>query len=177
MHRILTVINEITMADQSAPIVPFPIDELIYPFEYDYYMYLGSVLNETTSPYVILWCICRDITNLSFEQVNVNTLYLLNLFYAKVVYQIIPPNILTQCQYIIFFVFYIWKNIQRSLFNELLNGSTFTKKLKWAFANNIINKDKEIFFFSCCYFDIFKIIVWYQFTIITVKLNRLMKIK
>lgn len=71
MHRILAVINDISMADKSAPIVPFPIDELIYPFECDYYMYLGAVLNDETSPCVILWCICRDITNISFEQVNV----------------------------------------------------------------------------------------------------------
>lgn len=72
MHRIVSAIKDVTVANSTVSVVPFSLNELFYPFENDYYMYSGSLTtnkNESNS-YMLLWLISRDVINISFEQVT-----------------------------------------------------------------------------------------------------------
>lgn len=69
MHPILTALRDIRMANTAIAIPPFVLTKLLYPFEYDYYMYWGNVPSSHGAP-TLLWFICRDVTSISFEQVK-----------------------------------------------------------------------------------------------------------
>lgn len=68
MHPIVSALREIRMADTATPIIPFPMTKLLYPFEYDYYLYWGNISSSDCVP-TLLWFICREVTSISFEQV------------------------------------------------------------------------------------------------------------
>lgn len=64
MHPIVSTLRDIRMANTATPIEPFILNKLLYPFEYDYYMYWGSADPTTT----LLWFISRHVESISFEQ-------------------------------------------------------------------------------------------------------------
>lgn len=64
MHPIVSALRDIRMANTATAIEPFILNQLLYPFEYDYYMYWGSADPTTT----LLWFISRHVESISFEQ-------------------------------------------------------------------------------------------------------------
>lgn len=70
MHRIVSAIKNVIVANTSISIVPFPLNDLIHTFENDYFMYSGSLTNGNNSYYMVLWLMSRDVINISFEQVT-----------------------------------------------------------------------------------------------------------
>lgn len=63
MHPIVSVLRDIRMADTQISIQPFVMTRLLYPFEYDYFMYWGRCAASN-----VLWFVCRHTESLSFEQ-------------------------------------------------------------------------------------------------------------
>lgn len=63
MHPIVSVLHSIRMADTKTMIAPFAINRLMYPFEYDYFMYWGRCAASQ-----VLWFVCRHTESMSFEQ-------------------------------------------------------------------------------------------------------------
>lgn len=69
LHRFLSEVDQIKMADTAVLIEPFLLTDLLYPFENDYFFYNGIISSKETSHH-ITWLITREVSFISFEQLG-----------------------------------------------------------------------------------------------------------
>lgn len=69
LHRFLSEVDKIKMADTAVLIEPFLLTELLFPFENDYYLYTGKISSKEIT-HQITWLITREVSFISFEQLG-----------------------------------------------------------------------------------------------------------
>lgn len=63
LHPIVARLHDIRQASTSVTMEPFALGRILYPFEYDYFLYWGRC---SASP--MMWFVCRHCESMSFEQ-------------------------------------------------------------------------------------------------------------
>lgn len=69
LHRFLSEVDKIKMADTAFLIEPFLLTDLLFPFENDYFLYTGMISSKEMT-HQITWLITREVSFISIEQLG-----------------------------------------------------------------------------------------------------------
>lgn len=71
LAKVVDKLISVQIYDTVTPLELFPLNELVYPFTLDYFVYAGDVENNAQDCiYTVLWIISRDITLISINQLK-----------------------------------------------------------------------------------------------------------